>query len=593
MKPSISPSSLPLSRRVQVETPEHVRLGYDLADLGSRFAAMAADGALVVAAFATVVLGFVFVARLGVSEYATGTVLAVLIFVLFLFQWGYFLLFEAFHDGRTPGKRLFGLRVVHSGGQPLTLQGSAIRNLVRVVDLQPFPTGVLGGAFMMLGRRTQRLGDLAADTIVVRDRGSGDLAWPDPPAAAPGRPLLAGSQFELLASFVERQARLPRAARDRVANSVLEALRPEAEAHPDFDDAMPRHGFLLRLHADEAPRHAGGRVKWDLQAAALVRERKQSWDDYRRRVDEAVVRSLPSLSEREVRSFGRLYRGVAADLERARTYGAPPAVLSALERWAGAGHNLLYRAPRRSSGKPVRRWLTAGLPAAVRARRWSVLLAGLLLFGPMAATYGAVRADPALARNIMPAGMMARAENTAPGDIDAAYVDVPGAAMPMFSSTIMTNNLQVAFIAFAGGVLAGVGTATILVFNGVHLGAAFGLYANQGVLDVLLAFVSPHGVLELTAICLAGGAGLVLATGMLTPGRRTRRAALAMRGREALSILGGAAVLLVLAGIVEGFVSPSTLPATAKFLFGGSTAVLLAAYFARRGAPAGSGRHTA
>lgn len=578
MKPPVSAPSL--SRRVRVETPEHVRLGYDLADLGSRFAAMVVDGVLVIGAFAFLLLVLAFVAGFGIPEYATGTLMAVLIFVLFLFQWGYFLLFEAFHDGRTPGKRLLGLRVVHSGGQPLSLQGAVLRNLVRFVDLQPFPTGVLGGAFMMFGRRTQRLGDLAADTIVVRDRGSGDVPWPDPGKPAPGRPLLQDEQFALLASFAARQARLPDAARARVAGSVLAALRPQAEAHPDFGSMSPLD-FLRRLHADEAPRHAGGAIRWDLQAAALVRERKQSWDDYRRRVEEAAKRSLRSLSEREVRSFGRLYRAVAADLERARTYGAPPPVLSALEKWAGAGHNLLYRAKRRPR-KSARRWLADGLPASVRSRRWNVLLAGLLLFGPMAATYRAVRADPALARSIMPAEMATRAENTTPGDIDAAYVEVPGAAMPMFSSAIMTNNLQVAFIAFAGGILAGIGTAAILVVNGVYLGAAFGLYANQGVLGVLLAFVSPHGVLELTAICLAGGAGFGLATGLLMPGRRTRRAALAARGREALSILGGAAVLLVVAGVVEGFFSPSALPAWAKFLFGGSTAVLLATYFANR-----------
>ena len=578
MKPLATAPSL--SRRVRVETPEHVRLGYDLADLGSRFVAMAVDGMIVIGAFLILLLILVFVGDLGVSEYATGTVMAVLIVVLFLFQWGYFLLFEAFHDGRTPGKRLLGLRVVHSGGQPLSLHGAVLRNLVRFVDLQPLPTGVLGGAFMMFGRRTQRLGDLAADTIVVRDRGSGDVDWPDPGKAAPGRPLLDGAQFELLASFAERHARLPAPARKRVADSVLAALRPQAEAHPDFG-SLSAPDFLRRLHADEAPRHTGGAVKWDLQAAALVRERKQSWDDYRRRVDEAAKGSLRSLSEHEVRSFGRLYRAVAADLERARTYGAPPAVLAALEKWAGAGHNLLYRA-KRQSRKSLRRWLATGFPASVRSRRWSVLLAGLLLFGPMAATYRAVRADPALARSIMPAEMAIRAENTTPGDIDAAYVEVPGAAMPMFSSAIMTNNLQVAFTAFAGGILAGVGTAAILVFNGVYLGAAFGLYANQGVLGVLLAFVSPHGVLELTAICLAGGAGFGLATGLLMPGRRTRRAALAERGREALSILGGAAVLLVIAGVVEGFFSPSALPASAKFVFGGSTAVLLATYFASR-----------
>ena len=143
--------------------------------------------------------------------------------------------------------------------------------------------------------------------------------------------------------------------------------------------------------------------------------------------------------------------------------------------------------------------------------------------------------------------------------------------------------MQVALLAFAGGVLAGSLTVLLLVFNGVHLGTVLGLYANEGLLGVILAFVFPHGFMELTAICLAGGAGLWLGSAVLAPGRRTRRAALQARGREALSLLAGVVGLLVIAGIVEGFYSPSGLPAAAKFAFGGATALLLAVYFTAAG----------
>ena len=138
-------------------------------------------------------------------------------------------------------------------------------------------------------------------------------------------------------------------------------------------------------------------------------------------------------------------------------------------------------------------------------------------------------------------------------------------------------------MAFAGGVLAGAGTVMLLVFNGVYLGSVLGMYANERLLGVILAFVFPHGFMELTAICLAGGAGLWLGSAILMPGRRTRRAALQERGREALSLLAGVVGLLVVAGIVEGFYSPAGLPAVAKFTFGSVTAVLLALYFAAAG----------
>ena len=571
----------PMVRRVRLETPEHVRLGYDLADLGSRFTAMATDLAIMAVVLTAVMLSALLLARYVAGavlpEYGRATLWALAMVGVFVVQWGYFVLFEAYWDGRTPGKRLMGLRVLHSGGQPLSPRGSVVRNLLRIVDLQPGLSGVVGGTCMMLGRRTQRLGDLAADSIVVRDRGGGDIPWPESPGVAVrGRPLLSEEQFALLSGFVRRRAGLTAEVRERVEHSVIEALRPVLEDHPKAG-RVPDGEFLGALHDEEAARRGSAAEGWDLQAAALVRGRKAEWDAYRALVSDARKRGLHGLSERKVRSFGRLYRTVTADLARARTYRAPAGVVFGLEKWAGAGHSLLYRA-RRRSGKAVGRWLAAGLPRAVRRHRRATALAALLLFGPMAGTYQAVRGDPALARSIMPAEMLARAENTAQGDIDAQYLDMPGGAMPMLASSVMVNNLGVAFVAFGGGMLAGAGTALLLVVNGVFLGAAFGLYANQQVLGVILAFVSPHGVFELTAICLAGAAGLTLGSALLVPGRRTRRTALVERGRSALSVLAGSGALLVVAGVVEGFYSPSALPAVAKFGFGGASAVLLAVY---------------
>ena len=571
-----------------------MRLGWELADLGSRFTAMFVDVAIMVGVLGTFFLAAVLVARHVASALVPGwgpsTLLAVAGIVLFAVQWGYFLFFEGYREGRTPGKRLMGIRVLHSGGQPLSLRGAVVRNLLRAVDLQPALTGVVGGACMMLGRRTQRLGDLAADTIVVRDRGDAEIPWPEAPEARPrGREILSEEEFALLVGFVQRRAGLSAEARRRVERSVIDAIRPALKRHPRLDnprlDRVPDGEFLAALHDEEAARRGGAAEGWEMQAAALVRGRKREWDAYRELVAQARKRGLQRLSESRARSFGRLYRALAADLARARTYGAPGAVVAALEKWAGAGHTLLYGQERRARGNPRRiaRWLAAGLPQAVRRAWRTVALVVLLLFGPMVATYQAVRADPALARSIMPAEMLARAENTPQGDIDAAYLDVPSGAMPMLASGVMTNNLGVAFTLFASGILAGAGSAAVLVLNGVFLGAAFGLYANQQVLAVILAFVTPHGVMELTAICLAGAAGLMLGSAVLAPGRRTRRAALVERGGAALSVLGGSAALLVVAGVVEGFYSPSSLPAAAKYAFGAASAALLALYFAVAG----------
>lgn len=581
----MSDSQAALHRRIALETPEHVRLEYQLADLGSRAAALALDLAIIATTVTVVLLILRFTGAFGGAGAGFGA--AVLYIVLFFAMWGYFLCFEAVWDGRTPGKRALGLRVLHDGGEPLSFQGSVLRNLIRVVDLQPGVTGMAGAATILFNRRAQRLGDLVAGTIVVRDTGGGEMFGDEvEPAGRPTRPTLSPEQFELLTRYMGRRDSLAPGVRQRVASTVWSALRESAGEDPEVPEAEP-DARLVRLNEAEAPRHAARQGGASLQAAAMARERRHAWETYTRLVEKGRDRGLGALTEEEVRAFGRLYRGVTADLARARTYGASGGLLEAVERWAGSGHNLLYRASGRAA-VPLGRWIVREFPRAVRRHHRPVLLAGLLLFGPMLASYGAVRDVPSRARAIMPPGMLARAENTARGDPDAAYIRVSEGEMPALSSAVVTNNVGVTFMAFAGGLLAGVGTVFILVVNGVQLGAAFGLYANNDVLGVILAFVFPHGVMELTAICLAGGAGLGLGSALLVPGRRTRREALRERGREFLSLLGGAVLLLIVAGLVEGFYSPSGLPAVAKFAFGSATAVLLAVYFGLAGR--GSGR---
>lgn len=565
-------------RRVRLETPEHVRLDYELADVGSRLAALLIDMAIILGSLIVLWMAYELL-RDGAMSLVDSLAASVLVIGFFALQWGYFLLFELLRDGQTPGKRVLRLRVLHSSGQPVSVRGSVIRNVLRIVDFQPAVTGVLGGGVMMLTGRSQRLGDLAADTIVVRDDGAGEIAWPEAartPAA--GRPLLSAEQFELLSNYRRRRDDLSREARRTVASAVLQAIRPAIEGH-SLLGTMATDEFLVRLHDEEEPRRAATGGVWGLQAAALVREQRREWTRFGELLRESRKGGLKQLPERELRTFGRLYRGMTADLARARTYGAPASVLRSLERWAGAGHNLLYRVTGESIVS-VRRWIASGFPAAVRTHRRPILLAVLLFFGPMGISFGLVRSDPVLARYMTSSAMLERAESTPGGDIDAEYVDIPGTLMPLASTSLITNNVQVALLAFAGGVLAGSLTVLLLVINGVHLGTVLGLYANEGLLGVILAFVFPHGFMELTAICLAGGAGLWLGSAVLMPGRRTRRGALQARSREALSVLAGVVGMLVVAGVVEGFYSPSGLPAVAKFAFGSATAVLLAVYFA-------------
>jgi uncharacterized membrane protein SpoIIM required for sporulation len=147
------------------------------------------------------------------------------------------------------------------------------------------------------------------------------------------------------------------------------------------------------------------------------------------------------------------------------------------------------------------------------------------------------------------------------------------------ASGIIRNNIQVTFFAWAAGITAGIGTVLSLLLNGVSLGGVVGLYQSKGILPLLLAFVAPHGVLELSAICIAGGGGFLIAAALLLPGRRTRRRALAENGRRAVTLIAGSTLLLIVAGTLEGLVSPIPYwPIELKLSVSGLTAVFLYLY---------------
>jgi uncharacterized membrane protein SpoIIM required for sporulation len=146
---------------------------------------------------------------------------------------------------------------------------------------------------------------------------------------------------------------------------------------------------------------------------------------------------------------------------------------------------------------------------------------------------------------------------------------------PQASSRIMTNNLSVTFFTFAAGITAGLGTIWLIFFNGLLMGVIATACRQAHMSRDLWSFVCPHGSLELPAIFIAGGAGLRLASGMLFPGLYSRRDSIALAGREAARLVAGVIPMLVIAGTIEGFFSPSGAPAGLKFAVGAALFTLL------------------
>ncbi len=564
------------ARLVRIETPEHVRIGFELAGVGSRSAAVIVD--MVISAIA--VLGILLLVT-GIdvvtsSDWITSASQTAMIFLIFGVWWGYFFLAEGFFDGRTLGKRALGLRVIGAGGTPLTLQAAALRNLLRFIDLQPFPSGALGLGLVALHPRSQRLGDIVAGTIVVRDRGSQEIPERRSAETVAERPLLDRQRFEVLERYIQRRDALPAKVRVSLVESIAKAMGSVVANHPHRQSSA-LDDLLGELYEEERPRqsHSAGT---SLQAVQLVRSQSPAWERCRELVDKAARRGLGTLSENELEEFTSLYREVASDLARAHTYGGSLRLCFYLERLVGEAHNVFYRD--RTHGFSVLEWLRTGFPNTLRQHRAYVAVAAALLFAPALVTYAGVRDDVEAGRRLAPPNMVTRAEEAAErlrnGD---PYIDVPPVQMSVLSSSLMTNNVQVAFLAAAGGIVGGLGTALVLVFNGVFLGSVFALYDAHGAGSLLWVFVLPHGVLELTAIVISGAAGLVLARAIVAPGRRTRVRALRDEGPAVLSLVGGAGMLLILAGLIEGFVSPARIDATLKLAFAAAVASLMVLYF--------------
>ncbi len=576
---------------LRVETPEQVALELPLAGPGSRFAALCLDFLVILlfglgAALTLIVIGVGLSLAGVIGEEGWLRLALVGIAVQLLLTWGYFAYFEARRDGVTPGKKRLGLRVVRDDGGALGVEAALIRNLVRIIDLQPVITGLLGGLSMVLHPRAKRLGDLAAGTIVVRDLPSDFPPLVNAPAQASGdvvgAPRLSDADHASLETFLARAGELAPARRRELTRAWAGKLgvQPGGGAASDTRTLDLLADWMAEENLRRLGAAAGGR---GAAARQLVRRRQARWEALRGEIQHLRKRGrLAALGEERVAAFAAAHRAASADLARARTLGVGTRTRWALERLVASGHLLLHRA-RPTSWRRVLRFFTHGLAELVQRRRGVVWLSAAAFFLPGLAVFVAMRFDPSLEPLFVPAGFVERAELAA-ADPTLDYRDTfeEGAwSGDVLAGFVTLNNVRVAFTAFAAGILLGLGSLFVLVFNGLHLGSAMASFVNRGAGTNLLAWVAPHGPFELFAVVLAGAGGIWLGGAIWHPGRLSRARALVERGRESFGLLGGAVALLLLAGPLEGFVAPARVPDGVKYAVGLACVVLLALYFAR------------
>jgi uncharacterized membrane protein SpoIIM required for sporulation len=317
-----------------------------------------------------------------------------------------------------------------------------------------------------------------------------------------------------------------------------------------------------------------GREVVRMRERRFVAARRARWEKLGALVDRAARRGVRSLSADEIDELALAYRAATSDLAIARTRGEDPVVLEHLNMLTARAHSVVYVATARTGWSRLRDFVLRGFPREVR-RSWAPIAfcAALTVVSALVA-YGSVAADPTNAHALLP-GMslppVTKALHDSNFGFDRAY-------SPAMASEIITNNVRVAAVAFAGGMTGGLLTGWIILENGLMVGALGALYAKAGFAADFWATIAPHGVIELTAIQIAGGAGLVLAGGYLRPGRARRVDALVAAARRAGTLVLGVALLLCVAGTIEGFVSPQRLPIPVRAAIGAVTAVALLAY---------------
>ncbi|MCS7209286.1 MAG: stage II sporulation protein M, partial [Fimbriimonadales bacterium] len=272
--------------------------------------------------------------------------------------------------------------------------------------------------------------------------------------------------------------------------------------------------------------------------------------------------------------LGRLYRQTAADLAYARQQGADSSVVEYLNSLLGRAHGTLYRARRGSIWNGVRLFWYSFAAAVRRRSRYIALAAGLLLLGALI-PFLMILVNPAIAEALVDPQLRPLFEQWKQGK--QFQVGETRFASVM-SSFYFVNNSRAAMLAFGLGVFWGVPTVYVLLTNGFLLGTLAGEMYHVGKLGFLLVSIYPHGVPELGAVLMCGGAGLMLGRAMIAPGDLTRRDAVRQVAPDAFWILAGSMILILFAAFTEAFFSFYAFPNWAKLLWGTVALVALLAY---------------
>jgi uncharacterized membrane protein SpoIIM required for sporulation len=283
----------------------------------------------------------------------------------------------------------------------------------------------------------------------------------------------------------------------------------------------------------------------------FVAARQADWAELEQLL--ATGKGFRKLSPAAIGRAASIYRGVSSDLMRAEAAGYSPDVIALLDGLAARAHNTLYTAPPYRM-RAIWELVAADFPRTLRRHgRFLALAVALFVLPGVLGFVGALRSR-AFALRVMPEATVEQMEKSYAEGFDKGRSEGTDTAMAGF---YVENNIGIAFQCFATGVLFGLGSVFFLVYNGLLTGAVAGLVTAAGHGKNLLTFICTHGAFELTAIVIAGTAGIVMGYALVDTGGRTRLGSLRARARDVAYLVMGAALMLTVAAAIEGFWSPS------------------------------------
>ncbi len=316
----------------------------------------------------------------------------------------------------------------------------------------------------------------------------------------------------------------------------------------------------------------------------FVERRKNRWQELE--VLLADDRALEALPPAEISRVVGLYRALCADLMRARTLGCGPDVTGHLDVLASRVHNRLYT-PRPWRLGAVWDLVRRDFPRTLRRNWRPFAISTALFYLPFAFGLFATLASPDFAYGVMPRAALEQASESYAEGFGAGREAGTNA---MMSGFYVMNNVGIAFRCFATGILFGAGSLFFLVYNGLVTGTTIGHVIVSGAGHNILTFICGHGPFELTAIVIAGAAGLLMGWSLVETRGKTRLGSLRDSGRDLLDLVAGAALMLLIAAAVEGFWSPSGLPALVKWGFSAVASAGVVLYLSLAGRGRGRGR---